>query len=136
MKLIYGLLAGIFFGVVLVKGGVTDWSNIQAMFHFQSPLLYLVIGSGVAVAALGVLFVKSLGSKTIAGQPVEFRPKAWQKGIVFGGALFGVGWYITGACPGPIFTQVGSGAGLAWFTLGGALVGTVLYGALKKKLPH
>ncbi|MCS6980902.1 MAG: YeeE/YedE family protein [Flavobacteriales bacterium] len=130
------LLAGIFFGIVLVKAEVVSWFRIQEMFRLQSFHMYGIIGSAVLVGALSVFLIKKLRIKTIYGEEITFHPKKFTKGQIFGGLLFGIGWAITGACPGPLFAQIGMGATVVLITLLSAIVGTWVYGYLREKLPH
>ena len=134
-NLIYSIF-GIFFGIVLTKGEVISWFRIQNMFQFKEPHMYLIIGSAVVTGAIIVLIFKKLQVKSIDGQNLDFTPKPFHKGFIIGGVIFGVGWAITGACPGPIYAQIGTGAYPALVTLAGALSGAYLYHALKKYLPH
>jgi uncharacterized membrane protein YedE/YeeE len=105
------------------------------MFFFQEPDLYLIIGSAVAVGALIVFAIRRLRLRTPYGEPVEVLPKPMHKGVFFGGFLFGLGWFVTGTCPGPIYAQLGGGEFFALFTLAGALVGAYAFAWLKPKLP-
>jgi uncharacterized membrane protein YedE/YeeE len=130
------LLVGIYFGIVLTKSEVVRWQRVHDMFLFKEPFMYLIIGVGVVVAMISMLLIKLLGIKTIAGKPIKYEPKPYHTGVVLGGMIFGAGWAITGACPGPIYAQIGGGSWMALFTLAGALVGTYLYAWLRPKLPH
>lgn len=130
------LAIGFLFGVVLVKSEVASWYRIQKMFRFQEAHMYLIIASAVVVGVLSVQLIKRLGIRTVSGETPVLKTRAFQKGTVIGGVLFGVGWAITGACPGPIYAQVGSGETLALFSLAGALLGAWLYAALRPRLPH
>jgi hypothetical protein len=136
MKNLYALLLGICFGVVLVKSEVCSWFRIQKMFRFEEAHMYLVIGAAVVVGALSVLLLRCLGPRTAQGQPVQIRRKGFTKGTVLGGLLFGMGWAVTGACPGPIYAQLGSGAYPALATFAGAFAGAYLYAWLRPRLPH
>lgn len=130
------LLLGALFGVVLIKSEVISWFRIQEMFRLQSFHMYGVIGSAVAVGALSVWLIKRFQVKTIYGEKIEFHPKQFNKGNVIGGLLFGFGWAMTGACPGPIFAQIGTGASVAIVTLLSAVAGTWVYGYFRERLPH
>jgi uncharacterized protein len=130
------LLLGAYFGVVLTKAEVISWYKIRAMFLFREPDLYLIIGSAVAVGALSVFLIKKLGLKTFSGEKVSIPGKELNKGTVIGGFLFGLGWFATGTCPGPIYAQLGSGEWIAIFTLAGALLGAYGYARLRSRLPH
>ena len=98
--------------------------------------MYGVIGSAVLVGALSVWLIKKLNIKTIYGEKIEFHPKKFNKGQIYGGLLFGAGWAITGACPGPLFAQIGTGATVVIVTLLSAITGTWVYGLVREKLPH
>lgn len=130
------LIAGIAFGIVFVKAEIISWFRIQEMFRFESFHMYGVIGSAVIVAMLSVWLIKKTGIKTIYGEPVRFHPKSFNKGQVYGGLLFGLGWALTGACPGPLFAQIGMGATVILVTLLSALAGTWVYGYFRENLPH
>ena len=130
------LLFGAYFGIVLTKAQVISAYKIRAMFLFREPDLYLIIGSAVAVGALSVFLIKRFHPATIAGEPLAIPGKPLNKGTLIGGFLFGLGWFITGTCPGPIYAQIGSGEFFAFFTLAGALLGAWLFALLKPKLPE
>ncbi|MEZ6093353.1 MAG: DUF6691 family protein [Pirellulaceae bacterium] len=134
--LIGSLLVGTYFGIVLTKSEVVRWERVHKMFLFEEPHMYLIIGVGVAVAMVSMLLIKRSNAKTIEGEPIVYQPKPFHMGVIFGGISFGAGWAITGACPGPIYAQVGAGAWMALFTLGGAIAGMFLYAMLKSRLPH
>ncbi|HVM87282.1 MAG TPA: DUF6691 family protein [Puia sp.] len=127
---------GVFFGVILVKAEIVSWFRIQEMFRLQSFHMYGVIGSAVIVGIISVLGIKKFNIKTIYGEPIVFHPKQFNKGQIFGGLMFGFGWAITGACPGPLFAQIGAGFGLIIVTLVSAIAGTWFYGLVREKLPH
>jgi len=130
------LIVGVLFGIVFVKAEIISWFRIQEMFRLQSFHMYGVIGSAVVVGMISVFLIKKFNIKTIAGETVDFHPKKFQKGQVYGGFIFGLGWAITGACPGPIFAQIGSGYMVVIVTLLSAVAGTWTYGLLKDKLPN
>jgi uncharacterized protein len=130
------LAAGILFGIILVKAEVISWFRIQEMFRLQSFHMYGVLGSAVAVGALSVWLIKRFKVRTIYGEPIELLSKKFNKGQVYGGLLFGFGWALTGACPGPLFAQIGTGATVVAVTLLSALAGTWVYGYFREKLPH
>jgi uncharacterized protein len=130
------LLFGAYFGIVLTKAQVISAYKIRAMFLFREPDLYLIIGSAVAVGALSVFLIKRFHPATISGEPLSIPGKPLNKGTLIGGFLFGLGWFITGTCPGPIYAQIGSGEFFAFFTLAGALLGVWLFALLKPKLPE
>ena len=130
------LMAGLLFGIILVKSEVISWFRIQEMFRLQSFHMYGVIGSAIAVGMLSVWLIKKYKVKTIHGEPIEFVNKKFHKGNIYGGLLFGFGWAITGACPGPLFAQIGTGATVIIVTLLSAIGGTWFYGFIRKHLPH
>ncbi|MBN1482966.1 transporter [candidate division KSB1 bacterium] len=136
MKNIIYLIFGIFFGIILTKSEVISWFRIHNMFMFREAHMYLVIGSAVVVGAVSVAILKLLKIKSASGEPISFKGKAYNKGFIIGGIIFGIGWAITGACPGPIFGQIGAGAYPAIFTLAGAIVGALLYQHNRARLPH
>ncbi|MGZ4065000.1 MAG: DUF6691 family protein [Bacteroidia bacterium] len=136
MKNIKFLLAGIIFGIILVKSEVISWFRIQEMFRLQGFHMYGVIGSAIAVGMVSVLLIKRFNIKTIDGEPIVILQKTFTWGNIIGGLIFGLGWAITGACPGPLYAQVGSGYLVVIVTLLSAVFGTWVYGALKEKLPH
>jgi uncharacterized protein len=128
--------AGIWFGILLVKSEVISWFRIQEMFRLQSFHMYGVIGSAVVTGIITVWLIKKFNLKTIYGEPIILLPKKFNKGQVYGGLLFGFGWALTGACPGPLFAQIGGGAMVITITLLSAIAGTWVYGYLRNKLPH
>ena len=132
------LLFGICFGITLTKSEVLSWFRIQEMFRFQSPRMYEIIASAVVVAAASVALIKRLGLKTVSGEAVAIPPKRLGRGVRYavGGTIFGLGWALTGACPGPLFALVGNGITVMIAAIGSALVGTWLYGLLRPRLPH
>lgn len=130
------LLAGTFFGIIMVKGEMLSWFRIQEMFRLQSFHMYGIIGSAVFVGLISVLIIKKFNIKTIHGEPITFTNKKFNKGQIFGGLIFGLGWAMTGACPGPLFAQIGTGATVVLVTLLSAILGTWIYGKFKEKLPH
>lgn len=130
------LFAGIFFGIVLVKAEVISWFRIQEMFRLESFHMYGVIGSAIVVGAIGICIIKKFKLKTIHGEPIILHPKQFNKGQVYGGLLFGCGWALTGACPGPLFALIGSGATVVIVVLFSAITGTWVYGLIRNKLPH
>ena len=130
------LVAGILFGIILIKGEVVSWFRIQEMFRLQSFFMYGVIGSAIVVGIISIQLIKKFNIKTIDGEKIELHPKPFSKGQVYGGLLFGFGWAMTGACPGPLFALIGSGATVIIVALISAIAGTWLYGYLQNKLPH
>ena len=130
------LLMGIYFGIVLVKAQVVSWFQIRDMFTFKSPYMYLVITSAIAVGALSIFLIRRFQPRTIDGQVIEIRRKKLHKGVVIGSTLFGMGWAITGTCPGPIYAQIGTGSFITIVTFIGAMTGMYLYAYLYPRLPH
>jgi uncharacterized protein len=131
------LFAGLYFGFVLTKAEVVSWYRIQEMFRFQSFHMYGVIGSAIVVGMISVWLIKRFHLKTINGEAMNTNPKA-RTYIRYsaGGTIFGLGWALTGACPGPIATLIGSGSGIFLAVLVSAVAGTWVYGLLRPKLPH
>jgi len=131
-------LLGCLFGLVLIKAEVVSWFRIQEMFRFQSFHMYGVIFSAIATAALSIVILKRTGVRSLSGEPITIPPKRLEGGYRYwiGGTLFGFGWALTGACPGPMFALAGSGMGVYAVTVLSALAGTWLYGWLRPHLPH
>ncbi|WP_250631005.1 DUF6691 family protein [Rhodoflexus caldus] len=130
------MVVGIMFGIVFVKAEIVSWFRIQEMFKLQSFHMYGVIGSAVMVGVISIWLIKKFKIKTIEGEEITFHPKTFNKGQIIGGLLFGLGWGITGACPGPLFAQIGTGATAIIVTLLSAIAGTWVYGFFREKLPH
>jgi uncharacterized membrane protein YedE/YeeE len=130
------LLVGIGFGIVFVKAEVISWFRIQEMFRLESFHMYGIIGSAVVVGAISVAIIKKFNIKTIYGEEIVFHDKKFSVGQIYGGLTFGLGWAITGACPGPLFAQIGTGALVIVVTLLSAILGTWVYGKVRDKLPH
>ena len=130
------MVVGMLFGVVFVKSEVISWFRIQEMFRLQSFHMYGIIGSAVIVGMISVWLIKKFNIKTIYGETIDFHPKKFNKGQIYGGLLFGFGWALTGACPGPLFAQIGTGASVIAVTLLSAIGGTWVYGLMKDQLPH
>lgn len=127
---------GILFGIAFVKAEIISWYRIQEMFRLESFHMYGVIGTAVMVGALSVFLIKKFKAKSIYGEEITFHPKKFNKGQIYGGLLFGFGWALTGACPGPLFAQIGTGATVIFVTLLSAIAGTWTYGYFRDKLPH
>lgn len=130
------LLVGVFFGITFVKAEIISWFRIQEMFRFHSFHMYGVIGTAVIVGAISVFIIKKFRLKTLSGEDIKIEPKTFSKGQIYGGLLFGFGWALTGACPGPLFAQIGSGFTVVIVTFLSAVFGTWVYAFLKNKLPH
>ncbi|MDR8393747.1 YeeE/YedE family protein [Aliifodinibius sp. S!AR15-10] len=137
-KYIKYLLAGTFFGFVLVKAEVVSWFRIQEMFRFDAFHMYGIIGLGILVAMISIQIIKKMNVKDIEGNPVTIPPKDHKQvtRYLVGGSLFGLGWALTGACPGPLFTLTGAGYGIILVPIASAILGTWTYGVLRPKLPH
>lgn len=130
------LIVGILFGIVFIKAEVISWFRIQEMFRFQSFHMYGIIGSAIAVGMLSIFLIKKFNIKTIDGEDIVLSPKTFNKGQIYGGLLFGFGWALTGACPGPLFAQVGTGATVILITILSAIAGTWVFGYFRDKLPR
>lgn len=129
------IIAGILFGIIAVKSEIISWFRIQEMFRLTSFHMYGVIGTAVVVGMISIQIIKRLNVKTLSGDKISIAPKVFQKGQIYGGLIFGFGWAITGACPGPLFAQIGSGFGIITVTLLSAIFGTWVYGYFRNKLP-
>mgnify|MGYP000008682857 CR=1 FL=1 len=130
------LIVGVLFGIVFVKAEIISWYRIQEMFRLHSFHMYGVIGTAVIVGMISVAIIKRFNIKTLSGDKVVFTDKKFHWGNVIGATLFGLGWGITGACPGPLFAQIGSGFIAVGVTLISAIAGTWVYGLVREKLPH
>ncbi len=129
-------LVGIAFGIIFIKSEVVSWFRIQEMFHLSNFHMYGVIGTAVIVGAISVALIKRFQIKAITGQKILIPNKKFNRGQIFGGLIFGIGWAITGACPGPLYAQVGAGFGVILITIVSALAGTWVYGYFREQLPH
>ena len=136
MRPFIALLIGVYFGIVLVKSEVASWFRIHKMFRFEEAHMYLILASAVLVGIVSVALIKRLQLKSVGGEEIEIKEKKFQKGTIVGGVLFGMGWAITGACPGPIYAQLGSGEYLALISFAGTFVGAYLYALVRPRLPH
>jgi uncharacterized protein len=132
------LLLGIAFGFVLSRSEVISWFRIQEMFRFQSFRMYGIIGSAVVTAAVSVALIKRSGIKSVAGERISIPAKPLGSGIRYaaGGTIFGLGWALTGACPGPLCALIGNGVTVMIAGVASALAGTWAYGWLRTRLPH
>lgn len=132
------LAGGLYFGFILVKSEVVSWFRIQEMFRFQDFHMFGIIGSAIIVGIISIQIIKRLNIPDIDGNPITIPPKdssQWKRYII-GGSLFGLGWALLGACPGPIFALLGTGLTIMIIPITTAIIGTWLYGALRHKLPH
>jgi len=137
MRVIGYLVIGIMFGIVMFKSEAASWFRIYEMFRFESFHMYGIIGSALVIGVLGVLFIKKKNVKDIHGEPISFQPKEKSfSRYMYGGIIFGLGWALAGACPGPIYTLIGAGYIPVLVLLAAAMLGTYVYGLLRDKLPH
>lgn len=137
MKLIKFLFLGIFFGVIMTKSEAVSWFRIQEMFRFESFHMYGIIGTAVVLGALVVFLMKRSGMTSYEGKPLKLQAKEMQvPRLLIGGTIFGLGWAMTGACPGPLYVLVGHGAWAILAVIASAILGAFTYGALQSKLPH
>lgn len=137
MKFLKYILTGIAFGIIMTKSEAISWFRIQEMFRFHSFHMFGIIGTAVILGITAVLLIKKFRLKDFHGEPIIFTDKnsGWRK-YLFGGIIFGLGWALTGACPGPIFVSIGYGyLGMVLVAIG-AVLGTYIYGVIKDKLPH
>ena len=137
MKFLKFLLVGVFFGIVLVKSEAVSWYRIFEMFKFQSFHMYGIIGSAVGLGILFIWCIKRFGIKSIDGAEIHLPPK--QKSFtryLLGGTIFGFGWALAGACPGPMYILLGTGVFSMLIVIAAAVLGTFVYGLLKNRLPH
>tara|TARA_A100001011_G_scaffold102008_1_gene107478 strand:+ start:1121 stop:1534 length:414 start_codon:yes stop_codon:yes gene_type:complete len=131
------LLIGIVFGITMYKSEAASWFRIYEMFQFESFHMYGVIGAALAVGVLGIQLIKRLKLKSFSGKPIILTGKEYGvKRYLYGGIFFGLGWAITGACPGPMFTLLGAGFYPILIVIAAATLGTWAYGLLRDKLPH
>jgi uncharacterized membrane protein YedE/YeeE len=131
------LVAGTVFGIVITKAEVISWFRIQEMFRFQGFHMFGIFATALPVAILTVQLLKRLGARSFDGQPITTVPKApGLRRYAFGGTIFGAGWALAGACPGPLFALLGSGITVMAAAIVSAVAGTWTYGALRERLPH
>ena len=137
MKLIKFLILGTIFGIVMAKSEAISWFRIQEMFRFQSFHMYGIIGTAVTLGVIGVAIIKKYKLRDIKGNPITFFPKEKSTlRYLIGGTIFGLGWALSGACPGPMVVNIGYGYLTMSVVFIFAIIGTYLYGAIKNKLPH
>jgi uncharacterized membrane protein YedE/YeeE len=137
MKFIKFLILGIVFGIVMAKSEAISWFRIQEMFRFQAFHMYGIIGTAVTLGVIGVALIKKFKVRDYHGNPIMFYPK--DKSLpryLLGGIIFGLGWALSGACPGPMVVNIGYGFLSMIIVFFFAIVGTYLYGVIKDKLPH
>lgn len=136
MKNFKYLLIGALFGLVLTKTEAVSWYRIQEMFRFQSFHMYGIIGSAIVVGLISVQLIKRLQIKSLGGDDIVIPDKTFNKGSIIGGTIFGMGWALSGACPGPMYALAGAGYPAVWLVLISALLGTWVYSYFRPKLPH
>ena len=131
-------LLGVCFGIILTQSEVVSWFVLQEMFRFQSPRMYEIIASAIVVAGASLALIKRLGVRSLSGEAIVIPPKTMGRGVRYlaGGTIFGLGWALSGACPGPLFALVGNGVTVMIVVIISALAGTWLYGVLRPRLPH
>jgi len=137
MKAIKYIVAGILFGIIMTKSEAVSWYRIQEMFRFQSIFMYGIISTAVIPGIILIAIIKKYQLKDMDGQPIQFitKDKRWKKYLA-GGSIFGMGWALTGACPGPVFVLLGQGYTVMIMVIAGALAGTLVYGQLHDRLPQ
>lgn len=137
MRNVIALILGSLFGLILVKAEVLSWFRIQEMFAFQSFHMYGIIGSAIAVGALSVWLIRTFKVKSLEGNLIELNDKAPRYTSAYvGGTVFGLGWAMTGACPGPMYALIGSGTTIMVLAVVAGVIGVLTYAALRDKLPH
>lgn len=128
---------GIYFGIVLIKSQAVSWFRIQEMFHFQSFFMYGLLATAILVGAMSVMLIRTFKLRSFDGEEIGLEPKPFKRiGNAAGGTIFGFGWALTGACPGPLYALLGAGYWSILVAIVGALLGTLAYGYLKPRLPH
>jgi uncharacterized membrane protein YedE/YeeE len=135
MKNLKYLLVGVVFGLALTKGEAASWFRMQEMFHFQSFHMYGIFITAIPVAAISILVIRKLNIRSSNGEAIDILHKPYHHGIVLGGLIFGFGWALTGACPGPLYVQIGAGYGVTLVTFFFAMLGTWVYALLQPYLP-
>ncbi len=137
MKYFKYLFIGILFGIIMTKSEAISWYRIQEMFRFQSFHMYGIIASALGIGVVLTQFIKRIQLKSLNGEVIEFNPKEMSiPRYLLGGIVFGLGWALSGACPGPMFTLVGNGYSVILVAIGSAILGTFVYGLVRDRLPH
>jgi len=137
MRIVGYLVTGIFFGIVMFKSEAASWFRIYEMFQFQAFHMYGIIGSALVIGVIGIQLIKRNNAKDFNGEEIQFSPKEKSfSRYMFGGIIFGLGWALAGACPGPIYTLIGAGYLPVIVVFLAAILGTFVYGLLRDKLPH
>jgi uncharacterized membrane protein YedE/YeeE len=135
MKNLKYVLVGVVFGLALTKGEAISWFRIQEMFRFESFHMFGIFMTAIPAGALALFLIRTFNIKTFEGHPVEMPKKEYHHGVIIGSLIFGFGWSLTGACPGPLYAQIGSGATATILTLGAAILGTWTFGRIQHRLP-
>lgn len=130
------LVAGIVFGIILTKAEAISWFRMQEMFRFQGFQMYGIFMTAIPVGIISVWLIRKFNLRTIKGERITIASKKFNKGYIIGGFIFGLGWALTGACPGPLFAQIGAGFSVVIITLLSAIAGTWVYAAVRDKIPH
>jgi uncharacterized membrane protein YedE/YeeE len=136
MKNIKYLLVGVVFGLALTKGEAISWYRIQEMFYFQSFHMYGIFMTAVPVGALSLIIIRKFKLRSVNGEIIEKPVKKYHHGVIIGGLIFGFGWALTGACPGPLYAQIGAGYPVVLLVFLSAAAGTWTFGYFQKYLPH
>lgn len=130
------LVAGVLFGIILTKAEAISWFRMQEMFRFQGFQMYGIFMTAIPVGILSIWLIRKFNLRAANGERINILAKKFNKGYIIGGFIFGLGWALTGACPGPLFAQIGAGFSVVIVTLLSAIAGTWVYAALRDKLPH
>lgn len=136
MKKALYLVIGVVFGLALTKGEAISWFRIQEMFHFQSFHMYGIFMTAVPIGAVSILIIRKLNLHSVSKEPITISPKQYHHGLILGGLIFGFGWALTGACPGPLYALIGAGYQITIVTFLSALCGTWVFSLIRNKLPH
>lgn len=129
------LFIGIIFGLALTKGEAISWFRMQEMFHFQSFHMYGIFMTAIPIGAFSILLIKRFSTHSVNGQAIDIPKKTYHHGLILGGLIFGFGWALTGACPGPLYAQIGAGYGVTLITFISAGLGTWVYARFQSYLP-
>ncbi len=130
------VLLGAFFALLLYKAEAVSWYRVYEMFLFESFHMYGIIGSAIAVGASSVYLLKKYNKVAMSGEAISIADKKISKANIIGGVIFGLGWGLVGACPGPVFVMIGAGYNFMIIVLISSLIGTWVYALLREKLPH